>query len=713
MGDRPRSILLCTLGASWAVVPEVYAVVAPDILDLFRHHERRERFRQETLSRGIAPPDEVWVATTGGTEEQRQALLACWNQITDAPPLKIWVARRTHDLGSTEECDEMRELLFRLTFHAAHNGQHQALVLSVAGGRKTMSADLQWAGSVFGARACVHVIDRNLPEPLRRPTPDLFTAPLKPELANSLEPVFFGPLERSDLLDVQTAEFPLLDPEEFPIEGEALPSSSTTAITILWEHRAPSLVDVWRARERARPRIYVGHLKHLLEQEPRPNWYGLYRLSPRHIEALRRHTVGPQLRTWLTALPKADLHCHLGGVLDVAQQREVARVVWDLLSQRERQRALERVKVWYREKEWPANWPNLLGRGRDRLNAATAILCNLSEGELVERLYRTTEPRVGLRAGLGFRAYEIPGELSGSALLQSEPAVREYVRQTYTRLRRDGVCYCELRCSPHKYLCDHTGEGNIGRFLLVFDDALREAQQEDPGLDIRLLIVLDRRRELSLADIKAIIRARRSHQHLIVGVDIAGDESTAPRFGELARLLNPVFRECLPLTIHAGEGESAHNIWQAVYRLHAERVGHGLTLHEHPELAQRLRDRGIAIELCPTSNVEVVGYYDPEVDTTWNRPEYPLRSYLQDLGLDVVLCTDNPGISRTSLADEYLRAARMCGGLNVWQLLALVRAGFEHAFLPAAERSSLLRRYDAEVVEKVTQLLQGTDGTLA
>ncbi|GIW43831.1 MAG: hypothetical protein KatS3mg077_1113 [Candidatus Binatia bacterium] len=710
METQPKRILLCTLGASWAVVPEVFAVVAPQVLDLFQHHERRERLIAEVRRRGIVPPEEVWVATTGGTAAQRQALTDCWREIPGAPPLHIWIAQQTNDLGSAAECEEMRELIFRLVLHASANGRHEGLVLSLAGGRKTMSADLQWAGSIFGARACIHVIDRQLPPEFRQPEPKLLTQPLRPELANCLEPVFLGPFERSDLLDAGIEDYPALDPADFPIDGEVLAEEESVYRTIGWNSHSSSVVEAWQQRERNRARIYVSHLKSLLEQEPRTNWFGLYRLSPREIEQLRTYPVKPELRPWLEKLPKADLHCHLGGVLDLEQQREVARAVWEQVSLRERKAALDAVKVWYRERQWPANWKQLLGRGRERSVRAAGILCTLSFDELYEHLYQVTEPRVGLRTRSGFRAYEQPGDLSGSSLLQCEEAVREYTRQAYRRLKRDGVRYCELRASPHKYLTDPSADynkyGGARRFLGLFEEALHKAQQEDPGLDVRLLIVLDRRQPWDAGDIDFIVRAHSDHRELVVGVDVAGDEQVSTSFRTLTRLFLPVFRKCLPITIHAGEGESAKNIWQAVYRLHAERVGHGLTLHERPELAKRLRDRRIAVELCPTSNIEVVGYYDPEWEATGSWAEYPLKSYLNELKLDVVICTDNPGISRTNLADEYLRAARMCGGMSVWQLLSLMRAGFEHAFVSAEDRAALLRQCDGEIAQKVAELLR-------
>ena len=95
-----------------------------------------------------------------------------------------------------------------------------------------------------------------------------------------------------------------------------------------------------------------------------------------------------------------------------------------------------------------------------------------------------------------------------------------------------------------------------------------------------------------------------------------------------------------------------------------------------------------------------MGYHDPAVPETRACPEYPLRT-LWEAGVPLTLCTDNPGISRTTLADEYLTAARMMDGLTVWDALAMIRQGFAHAFLPSRERETLLKQADARLYRAV------------
>jgi adenosine deaminase len=196
--------------------------------------------------------------------------------------------------------------------------------------------------------------------------------------------------------------------------------------------------------------------------------------------------------------------------------------------------------------------------------------------------------------------------------------------------------------------------------------------------------------------IAAAVRAHEELEGFVLGLDLAGDEGTG-RPDEWASLFGPAFRECPFVTIHTGEVEPADNIWQAAYELHADRIGHGLALHANPRLMSCFRERGICLELCPTSNVEVVGFRDTARPGTEGLPEYPLGEVLR-AGLSVTLCPDNPGISRTTLAGEYVTASRITpGGLMQWEVLGLIRQGFMRRFLPAGDPRALMHAADADV----------------
>jgi adenosine deaminase len=110
-------------------------------------------------------------------------------------------------------------------------------------------------------------------------------------------------------------------------------------------------------------------------------------------------------------------------------------------------------------------------------------------------------------------------------------------------------------------------------------------------------------------------------------------------------------------------------------------------LIEDPSLTEFVNDRRIPLEICLTSNVQT--------RAANSYAEHPLRRYV-DLGLSVVLNTDNRLMSDTTLTDEYEHAATEVG-LTPDELCAIALNGFESAFLPWAERRALVARMRAEI----------------
>lgn len=698
------NILACTLGASWAVVPEVFGFLAPQRLDLYAHHPDAAAIAALRRQHALAAPDEVWICTTEGAQTTRSlATLDAWWQFIGAPmPLRIWTAAGTDQLASQHECAHIRELTLRVVLAAAERcGPDGQLVLSLAGGRKTMSADLQSAGQMFGAHAWLHVVG---PDPLpaeiaRDATPARFGAPLPAPLAAAITPLVVGRGTRNELLDIE------IDQQRVTAERFPLPLPETSCRWALPPQGATLSAELAH-RERASSQLLGNFLAALGASEHHENWRSLYRLPPRIIETLRTTALGPQHEAWLRALPKADLHRHLGGSLELAAQRSVGRAVWNALPTAERDAALAIVAPLLTEQrdQWPWDWPARHvadAHAPRRAARAAALLVHCDDEVLTRNLYDATEPRLALKRSSphGFSAYERPGELTGSAILGHPAALTPYARALVTQARAEGLAYLELRGSPHKYRAD-----DPGGFLSDLRAALQEAGAdvgaggEPPdGPRIGFLWILDRRQRGNIPSVVTqAVTARAALDNFLLGLDLAGDEgTTAPE--DLAPAFVAAFRECLPITIHAGEGEPAERIWQAAYHLHADRIGHGLTLVDHPQLLARFRDRGICIELCPTSNREVVGFHDPSVATSVAHPAYPLRRFM-DAGLPVTLCTDNPGLSRTDLTHEFLTAARMTpGGLSQWQALALLRQGFAHAFIGAAERERIMKGVDHRI----------------
>jgi len=723
-GKKSKNILLCTLGASWAVIPEILGWLAPDVLDLYAHHPQRPALDALRQQHQLKAPTELWVCTTQGAQTAASlAGLHAWWQLLGAPmPLRIWAAAGTDQLASQTECDHMRELILRSTLlaseHCAGGGQ---LLLSLAGGRKTMSADLQSAGSLFGAHAWLHVVS---PEPSPAPLfartpaqkaeqPALMAQALAADLALCITPLIAGTGQRNELLDIA------MDGQRIDCASFALPLA-TPGQTQAWPlpEQGDALHRELMRRQAQSSQLMGNFLAQLAQTEHHDNWRSLYRLPPAQIDLLRQTPLSADHADWLTALPKADLHRHLGGCLDISAQREVARCIWTSLRHEIRLQRLQSLRELLSKPEWPWDWPQSLKsqhkgaiRAEFRAELCAGLLLHASVAQLQHNLYGVTEPRIALKTRHlhGFEAFERPGELSGSALLAHPAALAPYAQAIVAQARFEGLAYLELRGSPQKYRpLDPVG------FVRDLQDALAQAGAQviaAPAANsdaprIGFIWILDRRQPKTLSKtVQQALVAKGISPDFMLGLDLAGDEgSSAPE--ALAQHFAPAFAHCLPLTIHAGEGEPAQNIWQAAYHLHADRIGHGLTLVSNPQLATRFRERRIGLELCPSSNREVVGFADPAVPESADLPRYPLRQFMH-MGLPLTLCTDNPAISRTTLAGEFLAAARMTdGGLSLWEALALMRQGFLHAFLPVAEREALLKRVDAQVFAIVSKFNQ-------
>ena len=139
------NLLLTTLGMSWAIVPELLGFSNPQQLDLYAHHQETEKIASDRKSYDIQPVNEIWIVTTGGSQVgQNIATLQSWHQALGLmPPLRIFQAEDTDHLSSLQECRWMTELILRAVLQAqARVGEGQVL-LSLTGGLKTMSADMQ------------------------------------------------------------------------------------------------------------------------------------------------------------------------------------------------------------------------------------------------------------------------------------------------------------------------------------------------------------------------------------------------------------------------------------------------------------------------------------------------------------------------------------------------------------------------------------------
>ena len=268
------------------------------------------------------------------------------------------------------------------------------------------------------------------------------------------------------------------------------------------------------------------------------------------------------------------------------------------------------------------------------------------------------------------------------SVLQTAEAIERVAYELGEDAAKDGVRYIEVRNAPILN----------SRLKLSSAEAL-EAQlrglaraEADFGIVARS-IVISIRQSSPMVSLDVARLAVEYRDRGVVAFDLAGGELGFPAAAH-AMAFAYARENNLAVTVHAGEGDGAGSVKQAVHACCANRIGHATRLIEDPDLMQYVNDRRIGLEICLTSNVHTGAAASYEL--------HPLRAYF-DQGMNVTLNTDNRLMSGTTLTDEYLYAAKYLD-FTFDELCTLSLNGFESAFLPWEQRMGMLETISAELL---------------
>ena len=256
-------------------------------------------------------------------------------------------------------------------------------------------------------------------------------------------------------------------------------------------------------------------------------------------------------------------------------------------------------------------------------------------------------------------------------------AIRRIARENLEDAAHEEIDYIELRFSP--YFMAETHELDPAGVAEAVCDGLEQAGGE-VSVGAKLIGIISRTYgpEIGWTELEAAIHCR---DRGVVALDLAGDEANYP--GELfVEHFRRAQETGLHTIAHAGEAAGPESVRQAVLELGVERIGHAVHAVDDPATMDLLVERRIAIESCPTSNVQT--------STVPRYEDHPMPAFL-DRGMLVTLNTDDPSISGIDLAHEY-RVAREEMGLTGADLRQVQENAVEAAFLTTEERSTLLHQ---------------------
>jgi len=251
---------------------------------------------------------------------------------------------------------------------------------------------------------------------------------------------------------------------------------------------------------------------------------------------------------------------------------------------------------------------------------------------------------------------------------------RDFGDILYSYLQRsaaEGAVYVEMFCSPERPKALGIP---YATWLGALVDAVDRAKH-DFDIEARLIAICIRHlgpdRALALA--QQVVAEPHPY---VVALGMGGDEGKfAP--AEFAPAYRLAHENGLGCTIHAGEVRGPESVWAAIRDLPVTRIGHGVRSSEDPKLLEELVRRGIALEVCPGSNL-ALGLYP-------NRAAHPLHRLIE-ADVRVTLSSDDPPFFHTTLGAEYDNA-----GLDAAALRKITRTAIEVSFAEAALKTKLLK----------------------
>ncbi|MGW5582110.1 adenosine deaminase [Micromonospora chokoriensis] len=276
-------------------------------------------------------------------------------------------------------------------------------------------------------------------------------------------------------------------------------------------------------------------------------------------------------------------------------------------------------------------------------------------------------------------AHFIEVYLSVVDLIRDPEDVWILTHEVARELARQQVRYAELTITPYSHV-------RRGIPAPAFCEAIEDARQRalaDFGLELRWCFDIPGEAGLPAAE-ETLRIAVDERPAGLVSFGLGGPEIGVPR-----PQFRPYFDQAraagLRSVPHAGETTGPQTIWDALNELGAERIGHGISAAQDPQLLTYLAERQIGMEVCPTSNVRT--------RAVANLDEHPLRQ-LVDAGLLVTINSDDPPMFGTTLNDEYAVAARLLGA-DREGVAGLARNAVTASFLDAAGKQRITAEIDA------------------
>ena len=325
---------------------------------------------------------------------------------------------------------------------------------------------------------------------------------------------------------------------------------------------------------------------------------------------------------WLKELPKAELHCHLDGSIPVLTLKRFCRIKGIEIP--------EDKGAFYR---------------RIQADATCASLTEYLE------------------------AFKIPLKC-----LIDEDSFSEAAYEIAMDAASENVRYLELRFAP---LLSERPDFLAESIIEAVSEGLDSAYKAS---GIQSGILLCGMRNFSEKENQRTFElGKRYLGKGVCGLDLAGDESRFPN-EMFVDYFKAAAKAGIPFTVHAGECGRSENIALAM-EYGANRIGHGIAMRGNEQLQRKIREKGIGIELCPSSNLQT--------KAVGNWFEYPFQEFCTH-EVKISVNTDNRTVTATSMTKE-LQALDRQFGLSAAKAAQLMYNAMDTSFAEGSIRKKIKR----------------------
>jgi aminodeoxyfutalosine deaminase len=280
-------------------------------------------------------------------------------------------------------------------------------------------------------------------------------------------------------------------------------------------------------------------------------------------------------------------------------------------------------------------------------------------------------------------AHFIEVYLSVVDLIRTPEDVRLLTFEIARDMARQNIRYAELTVTP--FSSTRRGIPEQG-FMEAIEDA-RKAAEAELGVVLRWCFDIPGEAGLESAEVTTRLALDLRPEGL-VSFGLGGPEIGVPR-----PQFKPYFDRAIAAGLHsvphAGETTGPGTVWDALRDLRAERIGHGTTSVQDPELLAHLAEHRIPLEVCPTSNIATRAVADLD--------QHPVKEMVA-AGVLVTINSDDPPMFGTDLNQEYAVAARLLD-LDERGLAGLAKNAVEASFLDGAGKTRLSAEIDTYTSE--------------